>query len=376
MSMHEGSFASALTEVPAQLMLNHESLSETTPRVGFAARALRGVEPFTDAIEIPVVVSVEKLIPAGFAKLASARNFMRDVLARGTRGSVLVRVLADSTIVFMSAASEEQLEVLYEEVRGLALEAVGNRDSADIDLVVWWHTGTGARTRTRRVSAPAWHDVAENYPDQVRHSLVDLMLGGSPEGTGRLILWHGEPGTGKTTAVLALLRAWQEWCEGFLITDPERMFMESHDLQEVLTTELTQNRLRMDRDRERPRWRLIVAEDADEYLRSDAKQQSGPALGRLLNASDGILGRGTRTIILLTTNDELGRLHPAVTRPGRAMAIVDFARFTPVEANRWLAGSAIAPAHGATLAELYELRDHAAGPGVKLEPETSTGAYL
>jgi len=357
-------------------MLNHESMSETTPRVGFAARALRGVESFTDAIEIPVVVPVGSVIPPGFVKLASARNFVHDVLARGEQGSVLVRVLDDHTLVFMSAASEELLSVLYQEVRGLALHAVGTFDSADIDVAVWWNTGRGARSRSRRVSAPAWDEVADNYPHQVRHNLDELMVGGPPEGTGRLILWHGEPGTGKTTAVLALLRAWQHWCEGFLITDPEQMFLESHYLQDVLTTERTQNRLRIDQDRRPQRWRLIVAEDADEYLRSDAKKQSGPALGRLLNASDGILGRGTRTIFLLTTNDDLGRLHPAVTRPGRAMALVEFTRFTAKEANRWLDGNAIAPSRGATLAELYELRDHVAGPGVHPEAETRTGAYL
>jgi len=48
---------------------------------------------------------------------------------------------------------------------------------------------------------------------------------------------------------------------------------------------------------------LVVAEDSDEYLRASAKGKAGSSMGRLLNVTDGILGQGLNTLVLLTTNE-------------------------------------------------------------------------
>ena len=41
-------------------------------------------------------------------------------------------------------------------------------------------------------------------------------------------------------------------------------------------------------------------------------------------------------MILITTNEDLGKLNPAIMRPGRCASEIEFSRFTPEEANRWL----------------------------------------
>ncbi len=41
---------------------------------------------------------------------------------------------------------------------------------------------------------------------------------------GRLLLLHGEPGTGKTTALRALAQQWRSWCQVDCVLDPERLF--------------------------------------------------------------------------------------------------------------------------------------------------------
>jgi len=187
--------------------------------------------------------------------------------------------------------------------------------------------------------------------------LDQLVSGSAPEaGEGRLILFHGEPGTGKTTAIQALFDEWSEWCQPHLITDPDRLFADSKYLMTVLESELGQCAPTIDRPAEGSKWKVIVAEDADAYLRSTGRSDAGAALGRLLNTTDGLLGQLSRSIVLLTTNEELPRLHPALIRPGRSHTRIEFTRFSAEEAGEWLGTAGVAPDGGATLAELYEAR--------------------
>jgi hypothetical protein len=85
------------------------------------------------------------------------------------------------------------------------------------------------------------------------------------------------------------------------------------------------------------RWRLLVLEDTGELLSADAKERTGQGLSRLLNVVDGIIGQGLRVLVLVTTNEPLRSLHPAVGRPGRCAAQVEFAPFSADEAETWLA---------------------------------------
>ena len=68
--------------------------------------------------------------------------------------------------------------------------------------------------------------------------------------------------------------------------------------------------------------------------------------------------------MLVTTNEEIRKLHPAVARPGRCAADVAFARLSEPEAGAWLEarGSAIPAERGRTVAELYSLLEGAEKP--------------
>src|SRR5207248_7878403 len=79
-----------------------------------------------------------------------------------------------------------------------------------------------------------------------------------------------------------------------------------------------------DGPRRAPPWRLLVLEDTGELLRPDAKSIIGQGLSRFLNVVDGLIGQGLRILVLVTTNEEIGTLHPAVARPGRCAANIDF----------------------------------------------------
>ena len=98
------------------------------------------------------------------------------------------------------------------------------------------------------------------------------------------------------------------------------------------------------------RWRLLILEDAGALARFDAGTQ-------LLNLTDGLLGEGARALVLITTNEPAASLNPALRRPGRCLAEVEFAPLSAAEASRWLDGAKVARPH--TLSELFALRDGA-----------------
>jgi hypothetical protein len=105
------------------------------------------------------------------------------------------------------------------------------------------------------------------------------------------------------------------------------------------------------------RWRLLVLEDAGELLGIAAPAEVGRGFARLLNVADGLLGQGSRALILVTTNEPLGRLHPAALRPGRAMATIEFGPLEAGEASAWLRQRGVerSISEPATIAELHAI---------------------
>lgn len=221
-------------------------------------------------------------------------------------------------------------------------------DEDHVPVTFWSHGRGDPVSVRRRVAAPAWGEIRDHYAEAPRAAL-DVLTSAVEPGPGGLLLWHGEPGTGKSYALRALAREWHPWCDTHFITDPDRYLGAD-------TTYLMDALLRT-RGHDRRRWRLVVLEDSGELLAADARALAGQALSRLLNLTDGLLGTGLRALVLVTTNEPLRRLHPAVVRPGRAWAEVEFTRLLIAQA------CAVAKAHGIetavdremTIAELFAL---------------------
>ena len=263
----------------------------------------------------------------------------------------------------LAASDPERLEPAERAARAL-VPPRSRCPEDEIWLTFWCHSSFGSsEQRSRAITVPRWRDVARNYASRTRASLAALMGARRLGGSGQLVLFHGAPGTGKTFAVRALAREWRDWCEVQYVVDPEALFGSEPDyLLDVLTDRpgLTGGDERGgDQDDSGPRWRLLILEDTGELLHADAKERTGQGLSRLLNLVDGVLGQGQRLLVLVTTNEPLGDLHPAVARPGRCAATVEFSAFEPAEATAWLRrhdrpGSVTT---SATLAALYARLD-------------------
>lgn len=245
------------------------------------------------------------------------------------------------------------------------LEALPRAEPGERTINIRFFTSDRGATSSRRLAVPAWAEVAHNYPAAVRAELEAIMATqAAQETSGRLLLWHGEPGTGKTHAVRALGWEWRHWCDLHYVTDPEMFF---GGASSYMMRVLLEDREDGEEDDASPRWRLLVLEDTGELLSADAKERTGQGLSRLLNLVDGLIGQGLRVLVLVTTNEPLRRLHPAVVRPGRTLTALDFTAFDADEAAEWLARrGATAEPRRATLAELYAL---AAGRAVEAKPK-------
>ena len=305
---------------------------------------LHGLHPYLLEADLHGAVDVSAALPEGARILRHHRRPPRaDVLATIDGCLVLLRTWRAAADIWVSGTDDAALDRIVATVR----TAVQKPTDASTLRVTFWHRAHHVDSRTRDLELPSWADVRHLYPTSTRTAMDALVTHRSDPASGRLIVWHGPPGTGKTTAVRALLDAWREWASPHVVSDPEALLNDPRYL----------NKLLLDSDEDddengRP-WRLVVVEDAEELLRRDARARVGPALGRLLNTADGLLGQGSKAIMLLTTNEQVRDMHPALLRPGRCLARMEFPAFAPAEAAVLLGSPVSEPM---TLAEVMERR--------------------
>ena len=293
----------------------------------------------------------------------------------------LVTLRRGTAHVDIAAENHERTDEIERWLRATfpAPEATERREIA---VRFWSCSPHGAGCSSRMIAVPPLSEIEANYPAGVRDRLARLA---SPEFRpaegGQLILWYGPPGTGKTYALRALGWEWREWCELHYVIDPEVFFGQRADYMiDVLLDEDEPLLNRGAAADSRPKWRLLVLEDTGELLAADAKHTTGQGLSRLLNLVDGMVGQGLRVLVLVTTNELLRRLHPAVARPGRCAGRIEFEPFDAAEATDWLAARGLRSeaarglrseaASALTLAHLFA---HVHGYEMEPEPERAVG---
>jgi hypothetical protein len=321
-----------------------------------------GRQPWSRSADLERVRPEAALRPVGsrVLRMTTEDDGPTAVLADGAGWTLrAVRWRSGSARVEVTATTDELARAILEESTQDATEAA-TQDETQVEMGFWHLTSHGPRRRERNISAATWSEIRANYSADVAGAMDRLMTLTAADVTGRLLLLHGPPGTGKTTALRSLAREWANWCQFDCVLDPEVLFGNPGYLMEVAVGTDGD-------DEEKRRWRLLILEDCDELIRGEAKESTGQGLSRLLNLTDGMLGQGRDVLVAITTNEDLTHLHPAVVRPGRCLAQIEVGRLSQLEATDWLtsqtsgrpegqAGPTQIGPDGATLAELVAMR--------------------
>lgn len=152
--------------------------------------------------------------------------------------------------------------------------------------------------------------VRDNYTSDIISSFDYITQSFSePDPAGRLVILHGEPGTGKSFFIRGLLESVKNVkC----VLMPAQLAVRLEDPQ-FLTTMLEEVN---DDDTKVPI--LIIIEDADAILTNRADGDMS-AISALLNMADGIFGSLIDLRIIATTNAKSVDIDVALLRPGRLL---------------------------------------------------------
>jgi hypothetical protein len=253
-------------------------------------------------------------------------------------------------------------------------------DENTVKVKFWNWGGHAPDYNVRHLEAPTWDEIKGNYaPSAVGDLDRFVNLKAEDITGGRLAIIHGPPGTGKTTMIRALCREWRKWCNVDYIIDPEQFFGNAQYMTSTLMASGEDIPDYFDEDDENDYaieqllakyaphpsnrfypgktdgpepWRLLIIEDAEEFINPNAQAHVGQALSRLLNVGDGFIGQGLNILILLTTNVAITDVHPAIKRPGRCFANIEVPNLSASESARWLGTKSEVGER--SLAELFE----------------------
>ena len=188
----------------------------------FLSRFVTGEQPYSCGTSLDRVKSGAVTGPAGRAVLRSAQDKDRGAtLAEGDGWTILRLALAPTGRRDGDRGHEELAEERPGRGRRRRRGPAGTATRRRGHGLLVRPPRRGPHRITRQITAGPWDDVRGNYTAPVAEAMDGLMKLTPDDVSGRLLLLHGPPGTGKTSALRTLARAWRDWCQVDCVLDPE-----------------------------------------------------------------------------------------------------------------------------------------------------------
>lgn len=322
-------------------------------------------------IEIDPSVTVDKLVPLikGWKPIVATDSIVyfklkNSIMSMEYRpGYLTIHVYSSDLLAYPTAAKVIEP---FEKLKNY------NKDDNGVWVNFSYMTGMNVDRNTQFMRCPKWDEIKNNYPAECQSELSRTMKMKQPWKDGRLMIWHGDPGSGKTFAIRSLLMAWRDQFNFVIVADPEKLMASPSYYYEVASAPnmnsvpgaQSQDDDDEDPARSKKKRLLFIIEDSGDLISTGSRQKHWDKFGKLLNITDGLVGQGREDIFLLTFNEKLDNIDPAVVRPGRCISQLEFERFSEEEVHAWLAAhgadyepsDSTLPFRGPTLAELYQVK--------------------
>ena len=166
-----------------------------------------------------------------------------------------------------------------------------------------------------------------------------------------LVLFHGEPGTGKTYYIRHLLRSMANKNKIVIYMPPN---MVDYMVEPAFMSFISQEVQQFSED---DNFCVLLIEDAEPLLASRSSDTRIQGVSNLLNMTDGLLNDMLNIQIICTFNVKVSKLDKALLRPGRLLARKEFKALPELEAN--ILASRLGIKHhftaASTLAEIYAM---------------------
>lgn len=303
-----------------------ERLSEAMARAGqgLLAHGSRTITLPKDVLP-EAVTTVRRLIGEGtesaevIARLWDDRSSATVVLQQDPPRLVVYRTDDAALTCTVAATTVQEVTDLLDRIHQ-SLEALAEPQKIQL-YTVFFTPDADIISHAVALACPTWEEIAPNYAAKTREQLATLMTTlHSP--SGRLIIWHGPPGTGKTYAIRALMHAWKDHYTFVNISDAAT-FLDSPSYYYDLIAQF-----------EHPL--LIIMEDAADPLLHETRTSHSQRISTILNLTEGLIAQGRQDQFLITFNQEVRTLDPAIIRPGRCRTRIEFLPLTKEYATSWL----------------------------------------
>jgi len=180
-------------------------------------------------------------------------------------------------------------------------------------------------------------DIKKNYNDDLPYKQICKLI--ENEGISELLLFYGDPGTGKTTLIKHLINKYPDknfvFLDGSLLINAQQTNLMSYFLENQDT--------------------VFILEDCEKVLTS-REDTINPVMPVLLNITDGIIGDVLGIKIICTFNTSLDNIDKALLRKGRLSLKYEFKPLCLEKVKKLLGKDADSITKDMNLADIYNLK--------------------